>query len=188
MARNLRCALAVGALFPLAARDAMANEVRDAKPSPKPPGEVASVCAEKQDLVRIVRKASEDPTGAPDSIYEVTDASGEPSRLSLDRKVDLNGDGNPDLILADPAAAARDARYLSLFVDCGGGAFYPLLTEYAADYEIGKTTAAGWKLVYLFKNISPEKPSYTLVGKDTYRFDGSHYSLVKSEKVKRRIF
>ncbi len=187
MARTLWYAL-VGAVLPLAARVATANEVRDPEPSPKPPGEVATVCAKKQDLVRIVRKASEDPAEAPDSIYEVTDASREPSRLSLDRKVDLNGDGNPDLVLADPAAAARDARYLSWFVDCGGGAFYPLLAEYAAAYEIGKTTASGWKLVHLFNHISPEKPSYTLVGKDTYRFDGAHYTLVKSEKVKRRIF
>lgn len=107
--------------------------------------------------------------------------------MDLDRRVDLNGDGNPEWVFAAPGAAARDARYLLWFTDCGNGTFYPLFREYAAEYEIAKGAANGWRLIYFVNNISPEKPSSTIVNKDTYRFDGSHYVLIKSEKVKRHI-
>jgi hypothetical protein len=135
-------------------------------------------------LVRIVPSVGDDQ--ADETIYEVTPTGGEVSRQTLDRKVDLNGDGSPDLVLADPAEVAPDARYLSWFVDCGGGAFYPLLAEYAADYELGAATGGGWKTIYLFTNISPDRPSFTRVSKDTYRFDGRRYTRLKSEKIRRR--
>jgi hypothetical protein len=152
-------------------------------------GDVARLCAKKEELVHIVQKDFEDladPT--THSTYEASKPEEEPSRLILDRKVDLNGDGNPELVFSDPGVAARDAQYLSWYVDCGGDDYYPLFSEYAADYEIGKAQGKGWKPIYFFNNLSPKKPSFTLVGKSTYRFDGSHYTLVKSEKVKRRIF
>jgi len=152
-----------------------------------PSGAVAGVCARKQDLVHIEQKP-DDPDDPPNSTYEETDASGAPSHLVLDKKIDLNGDGIPELVLDDPAETARDARYLGWYVDCGKGAFYPLLTEYAGDYEIGKATAKGWKVIHYFNNMSPEKPSHTIVSKSTYTFDGAHYVSVKSEKVKRRIY
>jgi hypothetical protein len=136
----------------------------------------------------MVQKPSGDAEDPPHSTFEETDATGAPSHLILDRRIDLNGDGTPELVLADPAAAARDARYLGWYVDCGSGSFYRLLTEYAADYEVGRATADGWKDIYYFNNMSPEKPSYAIVSKSTYKFDGAHYVLVKSAKVKRRIF
>ena len=156
-------------------------------PPAAPLGAVAALCAKKQELVHIVQKP-DDPDDPPNSTYEETDASGEPSHLSLDKKIDLNGDGTPELVMDVPAAIARDASYLDWYLDCGNGAFYPLFAEYAADYETGKTTANGWKAIYLFNNMSPDKPSYTIVSKETYIFDGAHYVLVKSQKVKRRIF
>ena len=53
--------------------------------------------------------------------------------------------------------------------------------------EVGKAAANGWKEIYYFNDILPDKPSYTAVTKTTYKFDGSHYVSAKTEKVKRRI-
>ncbi|HLK92924.1 MAG TPA: VCBS repeat-containing protein [Polyangia bacterium] len=155
------------------------------KTPPAAPGDTISVCAKEEELVRIELNAGQDEADGAEPIYEVVPASGATSRQTLDRKVDLNGDGRPDLVLADPSQAARDARYLSWFVDCGGGTFYPLLTEYAADYEIGRS-AGGWRTISLFNSISPENPSLTFVEKETYRFDGARYRRVKREEVRRR--
>jgi hypothetical protein len=105
-------------------------------------GDVARLCAKEEELVHIVQKDFED-LADPDShsTYVATEASKpdqEPRRLILDRTVDLNGDGDPELVFSDPVAAARDAQYLGWYADCGGGDHYPLFSEYAADYEIGK--------------------------------------------------
>jgi len=150
-------------------------------------GKAAPLCAKKEDLVRIVQKPSEDPEDRPNSSYEATGANGTSSSLTFDRKVDLNGDGTRELVLSDPAQATSDASFLLWYFDCGGGAFYPLLTEYAADVEVGKAAPNGWKDIYYFNGIVPNKPGYTASDKATYRFDGAHYVSVKTEKVKHRI-
>lgn len=170
-------------------RDLCAGKPAEGQATPQgaPAGKVATLCAKKEDLVRIVQKPSADPEDPPNSSYEETDANGASTPLTLDRKIDLNGDGTPELVLDDPAQAARDARFLHWYVDCGDGAFYPLLTEYAADYEVGKAAANGWKDVYHFNGVIPNKPGYTAVDKSTYRFDGARYVSVKTEKVKHRI-
>ncbi|HEY6476557.1 MAG TPA: hypothetical protein VI456_08225 [Polyangia bacterium] len=150
---------------------------------------VAVLCGKKQMLVHLEHKAFDNlPQEAPaDATFEESTPEGDHFRLILKERADLNGDGNPELIFLDPDAEARDAAYLRWFVDCGGS-FYPLLSEYAGDHETGgKGDRQVWKDILLFNNMSPEKPSFTTVSKSTYRFDGAHYVLIKSEKVKRRI-
>lgn len=171
-------------------RELCAGKATTPAPVPAPAtSQVTGLCAQKDRVVRIVRKKFEDPPEEPGhETFAKLDAEGRESKLTLEARPDLNGDGTAELVFDNPEAVARDARFLSWFVDCGNGNFYELFTDYAADYEIGQTATGGWKAIYYFNNISPEKPSYTIVGKDTYRFDGSHYSVVKSEKVKRRIF
>ena len=149
---------------------------------------VAQLCSQKDKVVRIVPKKFEDPPEEPGhETFAKLGADGRESKLMLEARADLNGDGVAELIFDNPDAVARDARFLSWFLDCRNGTFYELLTDYAADYEIDKAVANGWKLLQLYNNMSPEKPSFTIVSKTTYRFDGSRYVLMKSRKVKHRI-
>ena len=149
--------------------------------------QVTGLCGQKDKLVRIERKKSDKPDA--DVTYLLWDSgSTTPEELNLSESVDLNGDGIAELVFSAPTQVAPDARYLRWYVDCGSGFFYELFSEYAADYEVDKITANGWQLVQFYNNMSPDRPSSTIVSKTTYRFDGSGYVAVKSKKIKRRIF
>ena len=58
----------------------------------------------------------------------------------------------------------------------------------AADYEIDQKEENGWRLLQLYNRPSPDSPSSTKVSQTTYRFNGSIYVSVRSQKIKRRTF
>jgi hypothetical protein len=153
------------------------------------PSQVAGLCAKREKVVRIVPKKFEDlPERPGHATFAKSDIDGTETKLMLDARAELNGDGVAEMIFEAPDEIARDARFLSWFVDCGNGNFYELLSEYAADYEIDQKEENGWRLLQLYNRPSPDSPSSTKVSQTTYRFNGSIYVSVRSQKIKRRTF
>lgn len=151
--------------------------------------DVARLCGQKGKLVRIARKSVDGGAEGDDrEAFASISADGTETGFLLDRRVDLNGDGTPEVVLSDPDQIARDAQYLSWFLDCGGGFFYGLLTEYAGSYALGRAGRNGWRQLDLSNNVSSEMPPPNVVSKTTYQFNGDGYVAGKTVKLKRRPF
>jgi hypothetical protein len=161
--------------------------------TPPSPAGLAALCAREEQLVRIQPYKRRGPEDQDVFVLSTSPLDTEPIRLV--EKVDLNDDGAFELLMEHPDEVTPDAQYFGWYLDCGRRRFYPLLTELAAEYELGKPAGNGWRLLQLYYPIRAsdrrreargDNRGEAGVRKVTYRFNGKQYVKIKEVKTQRR--
>jgi hypothetical protein len=152
----------------------------------------ADLCARREELVSIQPFKRSEPGDQDAFVLSTSPSDTEPIRLV--EKVDLNDDGVLELLMEHPDQVARDAQYFGWYLDCGHRRFYPLLTEFAAEYELGKPASNGWRMLQLYYPLPAaerDAPSDTradsaTLRKVTFRFNGKIYVKIRETRTRRR--